>query len=157
MGTEIELVDLQEQHAAVVRGHVKASGIKEFLGGAFGEVLTLVTSQHLGLAGAPFGRYQPAKGGFFDVEAGFPLHGEVQPEGRVVATSLPGGRAGRILHVGGYDTVDKSYQTLSDWLIDNGYVAEGTPWECYLDGPEVPDPRTEIFMPCHEAAPVHGG
>jgi effector-binding domain-containing protein len=154
MITEIELVDLQEQPAAVVRGHVKVSGIREFLGAAFGEVLELVTRQQVGLAGAPFGRYQPTKDGGFDVEAGFPVHGEVRPEGRVVGTSLPGGRAGRILHVGSYDTVAGSYGTLTDWLIDNGYVVAGTPWECYLDGPEVPEPRTEIFVPCHEARPL---
>lgn len=153
----MELVDLQEQAAAVVRGHVRATAVKEFLGGAFGEVLRLLTAQRVGLAGAPFGRYLPTRDGGFDVEAGFPVHGPLHPEGRVVCASLPGGRAGRVLHVGGYDTVAKSYGELTGWLTDNGYVADGAAWECYLDGPEVTDPRTEIFIPCREVAPLAGG
>jgi hypothetical protein len=30
------------------------------------------------------------------------------------------------------------------------------PWECYLDDPEVPAPRTEVFMPCRPLRPSAG-
>lgn len=34
-------------------------------------------------------------------------------------------------------------------------VTAGAPWECYLDGPEVPEPRTGVFIPCVPARPHH--
>ena len=30
----------------------------------------------------------------------------------------------------------------------DGYVAAEPPWECYLDGPEVAEPRTAAYLPC---------
>ncbi len=157
MSYEVEFVDLQEQHIAVVRARVAHQGIAEFLGQAFGEVMGAVARQGLPVAGAPFGRYRPTDDGGWDIEAGFPVHGTLSAEGRVEPSVLPAGRAAKTLHVGGYAEVAAAYQAATAWLTDNGYVPAGVPWECYLDGPEVPRPRTEVFLPCHAAAPVHAG
>lgn len=146
----VEIVDLQEQQCAVVRGHVSHDGIGEFVGRAFASVMAVSARQGLAVAGAPFGRYRPAADGGWDVEAGFPVHGTVTAEGDVVPSTLPGGNAARTLHVGDYGALGAAYDATQRWVIDNGYLVDGDPWECYLDGPEVAHPRTEIFMPCHE-------
>jgi effector-binding domain-containing protein len=59
------------------------------------------------------------------------------------------------MHVGDYAGLGAAYEAATAWLTDNGYVVTGEPWECYLDGPEVPEPRTEVFIPCTEARPHH--
>jgi effector-binding domain-containing protein len=151
---EVTLADLQAQPTAAVRGHVAADGIADFLGGVFGEVMGVLSRQGLGPAGPPYGRYVPTGGGF-DVEAGFPVHGEVRPDGRVEALSLPGGRVARTLHVGSYETVAEAYDALTAWLTDNGLEPVGLPWESYLDGPEVAEPRTEVYVPCRVVRPGH--
>ncbi|MGH3331558.1 MAG: GyrI-like domain-containing protein, partial [Nocardioidaceae bacterium] len=150
MRYEVSLVDLQEQQTAVVRGHVEVGGIPGFLGGAFGEVMGLVERQGLKPAGMPFGRYRMTDGGF-DVEAGIGVKGDLVPEGRVEASSLPGGRTARTMHVGDYGEVAAAYEAVESWLTDNGYTASGVPWESYLDEPDVPAPRTEVFFPCAES------
>ena len=155
MSYVIDLVDLQEQPAAAVRGHVPADGIAGFLGEAFGEVARVTAEQGLRVAGAPFGRYRPTGDGGMDVEAGFPVRGEVTSSGRVEPVILPGGRMARTLHVGDYAQVGAAYAAVQTWLVENGYVGAGEPWESYLDGPDVPQPRTELFFPCHERRPVH--
>jgi effector-binding domain-containing protein len=155
MSYDIDLVDLQEQHAAAVRGHVASDGIAAFLGEAFGEVARVTGQQGLRIAGAPFGRYRPTGDGAMDVEAGFPVHGSVTAAGRVEPVTLPGGRMARTLHVGDYAAVGAAYEAVQAWLVENGYVGAGEPWESYLDGPDVPKPRTEVVFPCHERRPVH--
>jgi effector-binding domain-containing protein len=155
MGYDVDLVDLQEQHAAVVRGHVRTAEIPGFLGDAFGEVARVAAGQGLRLAGAPFGRYRLVGTGAMDVEAGFPVRGTVAAEGRVEPTTLPGGRTARTLHVGAYAAVGAAYEAVQTWLVRNGYVRGGEPWESYLDEPDAPQPRTEVFFPCHQLRPVH--
>ena len=48
-----------------------------------------------------------------------------------------------------------AYEAAISWLTDEGCVVTAAPWECYLDGPEVPEPRTEVFVPCEPAHPHH--
>ncbi len=143
----VELVDLEPQSAAVVRAHVGRSELPAFLGSAFGEVLQALSEQHLSPAGPPFGRFTPTGDGF-DVEAGFPSTAPVAPAGRVVPGDLPGGPAARVLHRGDYASVAAAYEAAAEWISAHGYATAGQPWESYLDGPEVPEPRTVVHLPC---------
>ncbi len=150
MTYEVEVVELAPQPAAVVREHVEPAGLPAFLGGAFGEVMRVLSEQRLSPAGAPFGRYKPTGDGF-DAVVGFPATGPVSPAGRVAPEMLPGGPTARALHRGAYGEVGAAYEAAAAWLRDHGYVQAGEPWECYLDGPEVPEPRTLVYVPCRRA------
>ncbi len=148
--SDVELVELQAQPAAVVRGHVTVTEIPAFIGGAFADVLAVLSGQRLVPTGPPFGRYVPVDGAF-DVDAGFPASGVVDPVGRVVPCDLPGGPAARVLYKGGYAGVAEAYTAATDWVGTHGYVATEPPWESYLDGPEVAEPRTVVHLPCRTA------
>jgi effector-binding domain-containing protein len=154
MRYETQFVDLQAQHTAVVRAQVTVEEMPEFLGSAFGEIIRALDKQGLHPTGAPFGRYRVLEEGGFEAEVGFPCSDVVKPEGRVEAAELPAGRVARTMHVGAYDDVGAAYEAAISWLIEEGYVTVGAPWESYLDGPEVPEPRTEVFVPCEPAHPV---
>ena len=147
MGYEMELVDLQEQQTAIVRGHVPFLDIADFLAGAFGEVAEAVAQQDAGPAGPPFAQFAMRSDGF-DIEAGFPTSTPVEPTGRVIAGTLPGGRTARTLHRGPYSEVAAAYDALAAWVTDDGYRPSGAPWESYLDEPDVPEPRTMVYLPC---------
>jgi len=161
---EVRMADLQEQHAAVVCGRVTMDRIADFLGGAFSEVVQVVAAQGLHPTGPPFARYRfleedgaqgTASGGLkeLDIEAGFPVSGGLAQAGRVEAAKLPGGHVATTLHVGSYDDLGAAYDAAQQFLTDEGYEVAGAPWECYLDEPEVPEPRTEVFMPCRPVRP----
>ena len=49
-----------------------------------------------------------------------------------------------VMNVGPYDSVPPAYFAIEQWMSDNGHVAGGRPWESYLDGPDVPEPRTLV-------------
>lgn len=138
-----------EQPAAVVRGHVTVEEIPAFIGGAFGEVVAALDAQQFVPSGPPFGRYRIVDDGF-DVEAGFPTSSTVAATGRVEPTVLPGGPVATTMHVGSYDEVSAAYAAVQEWVGSSGYVVAGDPWECYLDGPDVPEPRTLVCFPCKQ-------
>ncbi len=143
---EISRADLQPQHVAVVRAHVARDGVTDFLGGVFGEVVEVAARQGRRIVGMPFGRYRVTPDGF-DVEAGFPVDAPVQQEGRVDAGQLPGGPVAHLVYQGPYDGVGAAYEAAVSWVVDNGDQVSADPWECYLDEPDVAEPRTEIFVP----------
>lgn len=143
---DVQHVELTPQATGVVRGRVDVSGIADFLGSAFEEVTAAAAQQGRSIAGPPFARYAIGPDGFA-VEAGFPLDDAIPIVGQVEPSALPGGPALRILHVGAYDAVSGAYEAGERWLRHHGRIAAGLPWECYLDGPEVALPRTEVYFP----------
>jgi len=147
MDYHVERVELKEQPTAVVRGLVPKAAIAEFLGGVFGEVMRVIGSQGVHPDGMPSGCYVPTPDGL-QVEAGFPTSALVEPSGRVVPSSLPVGPAIQVLHMGPYSAVPAAYGATEAWLVDNNREATGPPWETYLDGPEVAEPRTIVYVPC---------
>lgn len=147
MTYDVHLAEVRTQPTAVVRAHVQADDIADFLAGAFAEVMAVLERQQLAPVGPPFGRYTVGDDGF-EVESGFPTSGAVAPSGRVVPSELPGGTVATTLHAGAYDQVGDAYEAATSWLTEHGMVASGVPWEAYLDGPDVAEPRTEVFVPC---------
>ncbi len=151
MSYSITLAELPTQQTAVVRGHVAHDGVAEFLGHAFGEVLAAVAEQGLEVTGAPFGRYRPSDDGGWDITAGFPVSAPATAAGRVEPMALPSGSAARTIHRGSYDQLGIAYEAVMDWVRENNLTMTEDPWELYLDGEEVDEPRTEIFVPCQAA------
>jgi len=152
MDYQVERVEVAEQPTAVVRAVIPAEEIPAFLGRAYAEVLEVIAAQHLTPAGMPFGCFVPTEDGM-EVEAGFPCSGPVVPARRVMPASIPGGPAARVLHQGSYDGVRAAHAAATQWLADNGWEAAGPPWEEYLDGPGVAEPRTVVYVPCRTAQP----
>ena len=146
----VQVAEHRAEPAAVVRGHAVEAELPAFLGSAFGEVIEQLARQHIDVAGPPFARYWPADGGF-DVEAGFPATGSVSPAGRVVPSALPAGTVATTVHRGDYAGLGRTYSDVEEWLAAHGYAGTGAPWESYLDGPEVPEPRTQVTFPCADA------
>lgn len=146
MVEDVEQVELPRQRIAVVHAHVRVEEIPAFVGAAFAEVMQVLEAQGLAPTGPPFSRYTPTGDGI-DVEAGFPTSGDVTPHGRVIAGELPDGPAARVLYRGDYAGVAGAYETAVAWASAHGYVASGSPWESYLDGPDVAEPRTVVCLP----------
>jgi effector-binding domain-containing protein len=85
--------------------------------------------------------------GFEIVEAGVQVFERpTLPEG-LVASSTPGGRAARALHLGAYTGIGASTAELRDWCAANGYKPTGPSWEVYGPGNvETPKLETNIYI-----------
>ncbi|WP_010206114.1 GyrI-like domain-containing protein [Salinibacterium sp. PAMC 21357] len=49
---------------------------------------------------------------------------------------LPGGVVATITHVGSYDGLKATYNTMFDWFSQHGHTYAGAPREIYLNGPD---------------------
>lgn len=143
---DVQISQQAPRTAATVHGHAAVTEIAAFLGAAYGDVVQVLAAQHRQPAGPPFARYRPVADGF-EIEAGFPADGPVEPVGRVAVSELPGGLVASALYRGGYAGVGETYDAIGRWLPEHGYAVDGDPWESYLDGPEVPEPRTLVSFP----------
>ncbi len=149
MSYHISIEDRPEQQTAVIRDEIALDEISQFLGDVFDEVGKALAAQGLFPTGPPFAQYRMVAAGF-DVAAGFPTSAEVSATGRIEPMLLPAGPLATTVHVGSYSEVGAAYDSLTVWMTESGYAPAGDPWELYLDGPEVAEPRTVVCFPCQE-------
>lgn len=148
---EVEERVLEEQPTLVMRAKLSTEDIPNWLGQAFCGVEAAAAQYGATLAGPPFARYRALDDDFcsFDVEAGFPVVAAPELSGDVQSSTLPGGTAAVVVHIGRYETMKASYDTLMAWVDRRDYVPEGPPWEVYLsdEEPDASKWRTEIVQP----------
>ena len=146
-----EVVTLEPQHAAVVRADVPLDELPSVFDRAFHAVIDVARAQGLAVTGPPFGFYPRMPAATVEVAAGFPLSGPVAPAGEVTPLELPGGRAVSGVHIGPFETLDRTYRELTAWAAAHGLELAEHMWESYLTDPELePDPgrwRTSITWP----------
>ena len=143
----MQRVDVPGQHIAVVRRQVPPGQIREFVDDALVVVLDRAATHGWQLSGRPLARYR-RNGSAVEVEAGFPVAHPVEPSGQVLPSRLPAGPVVTVLHVGPRDQVEAAYAAARAWMEEQQLELVGTPWECYLDEPDAPRPRTAVYLPC---------
>ncbi len=142
-----------EQPTLTMTAKVPVAEIPDFLGKAYAAVSEHVARSGLAFAGAPFARYRPLDDEFaeFEIEAGFPVLSGAEGGGEVTASTLPGGVAAVVTHVGPYDQMKPAYGAVEAWIVEHDSQPEGPAWEVYYSDPsEQPNPatwRTEIVQP----------
>lgn len=139
-----EIVELRSQEAVAVHGEVAVEDVPAFFARAYTVATAAVEAAGVEIVGPPFGFY-PAipTDGVVEVEAGFAVSDHVEATGEVHPLSLPGGRAVRAMHVGSYDTMERTYADLRRWMTEHGLRPATRMWECYLSDPVAePDPTT---------------
>jgi len=141
------IVELPERQAAVVRIEGTTAELPALMGEAFELTSKAIEASGAEFTGEPFARYH-AFGARISAEAGFPFRGTLQQTERVYASTLPGGRAVTTTHTGSYDNLDVAWDRGQAFIQEQGLLQSGTPWECYLTGPDEPGPPiTEIYWP----------
>jgi len=76
----------------------------------------------------------------------------LQPEGEVCEKRIEGGAYARFLHKGSYETLDKTYTQIGDWMVESGVKLRNQPvFQKYLDldprGVKPDALQTEIYVP----------
>ena len=135
MDTTPELVSLEPTTVAVLRERVPMSGLTAFFDRAFHAVMEVAQAQEIAVTGPPFAVYHSMPTATVDLAAGFPTERPVDPTRGVEPWELPGGRAGRLLHVGSYDSLERAYARLLGWLGENTLEPGPLMWESYLNEP----------------------
>ena len=133
-----------ERPTAVVHEVVPMPDLPAFFARALSAVVAATAEQGVAPVGPPFALYHgmPGPQGV-DVEAGFPVTGEVHAAGAVVASRLPGGRVATAVHIGPYERLSDTYTAVCDEIVSAGLHPADQMWEEYLSDPATqPDPQT---------------
>jgi len=153
MTYEIHLRETRPQPAASIQGHAAWTEIGSFVAGAVMEVYGVVGDQGMRLAGPPYTAYHNADSSEaqIDLEVGVPVDEPIEPAGRALPATLPGGLVATTIHAGPYEDVGAAYRALGKWVQEHWHETAGPPREVYLNNPtQVQDPgglRTEIVWP----------
>ncbi len=90
------------------------------------------------------------KNGTADVEVAVPISKDIDQTNDMKIYELPGGKMVKIIHKGSYDGMDKTYEKLYDWIVQNGKSITGPTREVYINDPNevgIEETLTEIYAP----------
>ncbi|MBU7597869.1 GyrI-like domain-containing protein [Streptomyces sp. P38-E01] len=148
---EPEIVEIAETPTVVVRDRVAFVDFPEFFDRSFPLLADAVVAQGLTITGPAFSRYHGEITETADVEAGFPVDRAPEPDGRVTASTLPGGRVARLVHVGSYDGLPDAWAALGSWIAGRELAERDDFWEVYTTEPtpetDPADLHTELNRP----------
>ena len=151
MSYQITKKKIDEVPFLYMRKQVKPEEVSTALASMLPPVFQYATEQGYPFAGYPTTRYVSFGPGLITLEAGMPIAGQPAGAGEILIGSLVGGDVVSTIHQGSYDTLNEAHEALQMWMMENGEVSAGPPWEVYITDPgEVPDPadwQTEIIHP----------
>ena len=81
-----------------------------------------------------------------DVEVGVLVSGSFEPEGRVIASELPGGEVATATHRGDYSRLGITHDAVREFVVAAGRELAGPCWEIYGHaGPDPSEAEAELF------------
>jgi effector-binding domain-containing protein len=138
-----QIVQTDEQPAAVIHLVVSCAEIALAMNSAIAEVLSALAAQGIAPAGPCFSFHRRRPTDTFDFEVGFPVDRPLNSGGRVKMGKLPAARVARTVYRGGYEGLGAAWGEFCAWLDAEGLSPQDGLWERYLSGPESnPDPAT---------------
>ena len=133
---EPKITDTKAQPAAVIRMKIKKEEIRTVMGPAMQELMALIPTGGITPAGRIFSHHFKTDPGYFDLEVGIPVTGQVKPAGRVVAGVLPAKRVITTVYHGGYEGLGAAWGEFDATVKAQGTKTTGEFWEIYETGPE---------------------
>ena len=147
---EISTEELPVQTWLTISESLPREHVPGFLGGAYPTLFAALGAAGVAPSGPPVARYHVGET-TFDVTAGVPFTGDFEPAAPLQVQTLPPMTVASTVHTGAYDGLPGAFHAVMEWIQTNGWVITADPWECYLDGPEVSEPRTKVCFPVARA------
>jgi len=162
--TDLAFAEVQVAPALAVQrnGHsaMDPASIKAAITEAFEAAMKFVKDNHLIMNGQPRVVYTAYDAGGMSFTAAIPVSGQAAvtvDEPPVFVATLPGGKAYRFIHHGPYEELGKTYNEITAFLKEKGWIeteadwAKYMPmWEEYMNDPETTPPAdlmTHIYLP----------
>jgi effector-binding domain-containing protein len=148
---DIRIVEAAPFKAMAIREVVSSGNIPNVMGEFFGEIMGYMMRNGLQPIGPPYSYYHSYDQNATDMEVGFPCVETKEGEGRVKASTIPGGMVVTAVHIGPYDKLMDSYNEILRWMSEHSLKPKVEMWERYLTSPDSTlDPshyETELFWP----------
>jgi len=146
-----QIIRTVAQKAAVIHIITPRENIRSVMGAGYRELMEAISKQGIQPTGPWYTHQFQTVPDLFDFEIGVPLSSDISPEGRVVASELPGTTVVRTIYHGDYERMGDAWAEFDNWVAVNGYKLADDFYETYLIGPEAttdPDQwQTELSRP----------
>lgn len=143
------VTEQDEQATAVVTGTVAMGELRAFFDRAFDELGRAMADGAFKPSGPPMAVYHGVPAETVHLEVGFPVQGEVTPQGSVVAGRLSASRVATSVHRGNYDDLGQSWQRLAEWVGHQGLSLGDRMWEVYVTEPRPGDDPADMVTKLH--------
>lgn len=131
-----ELIEVAEQHLAVVRAIVAMDEIPALYDNGYPAIFEALSRAGIQPVAAPVGVMLGKPGEKFNLGAAVPVGEPIVADGDVRPETIPAGRAATLLVQGDYSQLPSGYAHLMAWIDEQGLTLRGTTWEQYLTEPE---------------------
>lgn len=149
MTYECEVVELSAQPTLTIRTTTSVQNLPLVLGKVYETIADYLQEMGEQPAGPPYAAYYNMDMQNLDVEAGFPMSGRLSGRDDIKVSEIPSGKVATCLHVGPYSEIEPAYNTLFQWINDNGYEATGVALEMYMNDPGQTPPekwKTQVIL-----------
>lgn len=152
MNAPIEVIERPNQPTIAIRMRTHVKDLPDLLPRTYGRLTQYLNSVGVAVAqpAYAYAAYHNMDMEDLDVEAGFPVGGEVEGNGDIITSEIPAGRFATVVHTGPYEQLEPLYDRLDKWVRQNQYEPAGVIYEMYLNGPDDTPPeglKTQILMP----------
>lgn len=145
-------VTLPERTILYYRGHGNWDTAFETLVDAFASLKDYMQSKNIAATGNPMTIYMQTSDAGFEFLAALPIAEAPQdsPKGDIAVRKMPTGRALKFTHRGSYESLDTTYEAITNYLDEKQIDAKETFIESYVSGPLKAgdnDMLVEIYVP----------
>jgi len=147
-----EEVTLPARPIIYLQGHSKWDSALDTLIEAFKTLNEYMDKHEIKAAGPAMTIYTQTDNTGFDFRAAVPIAETPKdpPHGDLAIGETPAGRAMKFIHRGSYDSMDTTYEAITNYLDDKGIDAKDSFIEEYSGGPLKPDDNdmlVSVFVP----------
>lgn len=130
--------------------NIEVSEIAATLQEGFANLGAFCQENEAKIAGMPMAIYHTWDGQETDMEAAFPIEGEVAGNADVKFNTIPAGKAVTAVHTGSYESTADTHMEIDAYLEANGLEINGSVYEIYMNDPGQVSPeeiKTKIVYP----------
>jgi effector-binding domain-containing protein len=144
-------VVLPERTIVLTRGHANWDSAFDTLVASFRALKATMDKDGIKPTGPAMTIYTKTDETGFDYQAAYPVAAApANPPDKIATGQAPAGKALKFVHRGAYDTMDSTYETITNFLDDHGLDAKDMFIEEYTTDPLVSNPDRlviDIYVP----------
>jgi len=153
--SEIMLLQRPEQPILAIEAKTDMNGLSKLIGKSFGEIGAYLAELGEVTTDIPFVAYPDYEGMSeqnISVMIGFKVSRPLPAKDDIKSIMLPAKKIILCMHQGTYEELADLYMEMTKWGEAKNYIVEGTSFEYYYTGPDVPESEhvTRVEMPLKE-------
>jgi len=149
--TKIEITDFPGQLYIGIKDKCPISEIGIKMGEFYGELMGFVQKTGIQMTKPPFSVYFSEPTDVIEFAACIPIEDEIKTEGRIIVGKIKKGKMAVAKHFGNYNQLPLTYQSITNWIMENNKTIVGPLWEEYITDPMVEKDTskwlTKVYFP----------